>query len=792
MLRKERVHLTGLSNADFRLPSTASQRRERKPLYEARYKVHELNLGLAQTQANTQSQIPPETTREAPAANLSVTAKQSQSATKLSRPRTAALTMQKGVIGGDNDPYIPLAIQKSKGIERREEPEEPPAVKSVYHITKDIEHRKASQETQLVPMVTTKTAEGTINAKKIVDLRRAMRRRYASRSNFRKIFNAWDINSQGIVTADDIMQMLNKIGITINAEETQGLVTSITGLSEPTLKIDDFLGLVFDDCDTVNVDLGNLPQKFEKFTVNFRDLEPDLKTLALSRKTELLQGTMKEYLQHKLTDLSRLMLKADQVRSGVVSFESFCDVMKKTELPPHMLNPAHLKQLFEDGGGTTTKGLNYKIFCDEIKNYVKPSERMNSYDFKEANPLVRDIAEKGAMMRRVKTASESLRTKTEEMMIVDPRIQPYNKLETLHNKAARPRNMLQDAFTSEEALTKALEAHARSSAITREQLYNFVTQHVKGFNKTEAENFLSSYVYNPQGVTDIALVAKHVFSDELQASYLLQRKARVYPPMRPKTAYTVTESDIVSSKRILKEIESNLLDTGTTSSYELFKKFDVDKDGYVSTDDFANALNAQGITSTKREAEALMGMLDDAKRGYLTVTEFASRIQPNIIKANATRLREREEKFQVGVQPSTQFLENQLKNAGRVTQFYSELNASLQPPTIDEFFKRPKTSYQPKRSDNIIQALPNTPSYLPEQQRLDRKSVNPINIDLEDRDRKQRCQTAKANRARTANDRMLQRVGEIEGDIQQRADMRVYHKAVRKEEYERRCHMYYG
>lgn len=838
MLRKERVHQTGISNADFRLRCTVDQRKERKPLFEARYKVHEANL--AQTQMTPQA-----IATLSPAVSHSIfynaSGRRLVSQLKLSRPRTAALTRQKTVTGGDNDAYVQLAVQKTKGIEKIDEPAGPLLNQSLYHITKDIEHRKASQETQLVPVVTTNTAEGEVNTAKIAELRRAIRRRYASRSNFRKIFNDLDLNSKGQVSAADLQQMFGNIGVSINAAETQSLITSITGNDTQSLNMNDFLGLVFDECDTVNVDIAQLPKQIHKISVNSHDLEGGLKALAIGRKTEMLQGTMKEYLQHKLTDLSRLMLKADFLRTGVVSFDTFCDVMKKTELPPHMLNPQHLGKLYEDGGGTVAAGLDYKVFCDDIKHYVKPTGRVHYYDYKEANPLVKAIGERSAsLLKRSKTA-DAIKPKLEGLLIVDPRLQPFNKLESLHNRAARPRNLLQDVYGSEEALAKALEEFARGKAVTREQLYDFVGRNVKGLTKAEAESLLSSYVYNPQGVTDVCLIAKHVFSDELQASYLLQSKARVYPPGRDQIEQPISEADFAAAKRILKQIEVQLIDPGSTSSFELFKRFDVDNDGYVSAADLASALATHSITASKREAYALMSILEDGttplsrnyktpdrlllrhspsktvhktqstadlpqqqirdssplpytghvKKGYLTVHEFATRIQPNILQANAARLREPEENHMVGVVPSTQFLERQLKKSDQVTQFYAELNASLQPTSLDEFFKRPQTSYQAKRTDNIVQALPNTPGYLPEQHRLVRKAVNPINIDTEDRRKKQRCQTAKANRIRTVNDQMVQRAGQIEVDVQDKADRRVYSKAVKKEEYERRCHMYY-
>lgn len=58
-------------------------------------------------------------------------------------------------------------------------------------------HAAAEQETQLVRMKNTETLEGKIDLLKVKDIRRALRRRYATRTNFQKIFTQWDADSKG-------------------------------------------------------------------------------------------------------------------------------------------------------------------------------------------------------------------------------------------------------------------------------------------------------------------------------------------------------------------------------------------------------------------------------------------------------------------------------------------------------------------------------------------------------------------------------------------------------------------
>jgi len=60
------------------------------------------------------------------------------------------------------------------------------------------------------------------------DIRKALRRKYASRSNIDRIFSQWDKSNQGVVTAEDLCAGLNKIGIRASLEEAMALQATST------------------------------------------------------------------------------------------------------------------------------------------------------------------------------------------------------------------------------------------------------------------------------------------------------------------------------------------------------------------------------------------------------------------------------------------------------------------------------------------------------------------------------------------------------------------------------------
>ena len=54
----------------------------------------------------------------------------------------------------------------------------------------------------------------TVDKKQVLDIRRALRRKYASRTNLHRIFAQWDRGSKGGISIQDLFYGLNKVGLT--------------------------------------------------------------------------------------------------------------------------------------------------------------------------------------------------------------------------------------------------------------------------------------------------------------------------------------------------------------------------------------------------------------------------------------------------------------------------------------------------------------------------------------------------------------------------------------------------
>lgn len=96
------------------------------------------------------------------------------------------------------------------------------------NINKDKEEKNkaAFQETQLVKIDAEETLENKVDIKKLQEIRFALRRRYANRSNYRGIFKQWDHTLNGEISVYDAHEMINSFAIPINYNETLALISS--------------------------------------------------------------------------------------------------------------------------------------------------------------------------------------------------------------------------------------------------------------------------------------------------------------------------------------------------------------------------------------------------------------------------------------------------------------------------------------------------------------------------------------------------------------------------------------
>ena len=100
-----------------------------------------------------------------------------------------------------------------------------------------------------------------MNLEKVREARRVLRRRYASRKNLFSIYNAWDEDHTGAITIENVYNMAKKMGLNLNVDESRVLLASANKTGSGELALDEFLDLIYNKDDVLNVDLDHLARK---------------------------------------------------------------------------------------------------------------------------------------------------------------------------------------------------------------------------------------------------------------------------------------------------------------------------------------------------------------------------------------------------------------------------------------------------------------------------------------------------------------------------------------------------
>jgi len=125
-------------------------------------------------------------------------------------------------------------------------------------------NKSSYHETQLQKIDAVETSNNQVDIKKISEIRLALRRRYVPRRNYRRIFKQWDKANIGEISIVDAYNMINKLSIPINIDETRLLISSSNERGTETLNLHEFMHLIFNDNDELNLKIKNISSKIIK------------------------------------------------------------------------------------------------------------------------------------------------------------------------------------------------------------------------------------------------------------------------------------------------------------------------------------------------------------------------------------------------------------------------------------------------------------------------------------------------------------------------------------------------
>lgn len=768
-LRKVRNSTMGKSSGDIRTAlENKSERKARLPLYSSVYPYHESQLSLPRVRTFPNIIKDPISTQTEYYKTKNKTTLLRQTMT---RPKSSEFSPDKAQMGDNR------LLKHTQHVQVREEEAIQKKIDK-YHVSKEIEHKKASQETQLVHIEHKSTLEGKVDLKKVADIRRTIRRRYANRNDFRKIFNQWDEKAIGVLSPEDIFKMVNKIGIPINIHEARVLVASANKSNTGALNLNEFMRLIFDQDDKLNVDLTSLAEDPDD---NLKII--DMHNLAVNKHTEMLQSQLKTFLKDRFFGLAPQFTRKDKKKTGKVNFEEFVSILNNMDLPYTLNSEKIWKILYNDNAQNA--GLYYKDFLKKIEDFVAPEIPIGDkfFDMEESK---NDEIEEKYYVEEEKKVLDPLK----KMNILNRQKVPVNQLDNFFLRARKIRLFLRDAAESEGKLFGELTERGNNGVISLDQLKDYVVEKLQDrktlkITKKELEGFLSSYVYNKDGVTPIEEVAKNIYMEDTKASYELHKIKRAVPPIRENIEFKAERGEGV--KRILKCIEEKFFDQGSQRANDIFKKFDRDRDGYITLEDLEKALVINQIVHEPEDVDDFMAFLDSEQKGYIQFKDFAEKIRPNILATNKERLQEDPETYAENHQPSLKYLTTQKETLGHFSKVQEELIKDFRPDDkIIKFHASTRYGAKPPHQNTFVHYhMPEESSMKPEL--ITQKKFSPFNVGGEEKTKKIEAEEKKIEILKKGREERTDKIRAIEDNIVMKDQQKMYKIAVSKEDYEMRC-----
>lgn len=338
---------------------------------------------------------------------------------------------------------------------------------------KNLKNKEATQETQLVNIEAEVTLEDKVDINKVKEIRLALRRRYANRTNFRKIFKEWDNHGLGQVSVFDAHDMINKLAIPINYNETRALIASSNKRHTEELNLEEFMHLIFSDNPALDVNLKKIKFKEEKFYTEgeqTEDLKKHMQNNIVEMSVHNEANLIKDYLRIRIPTLVK-DLNSVSINERFCDFNEFSKVVKKFPLDEKYKSEHVLKHIFNEYKSQENENvMDYGNFVNSIMN--KNRDNNDFYNYKER--YIGNIKDKIERNRNVIQQSMQILKENEEAKKL---IAKELEEEIQHHKLKHEEN-----FKNEVVMCLPSTAYVKKTFSNREEYLKKYQDIEKGFS----------------------------------------------------------------------------------------------------------------------------------------------------------------------------------------------------------------------------------------------------------------------------------------------------------------------
>jgi len=653
-------------------------------------------------------------------------------------------------------------------------------------------HAQAIQETQLVgyDKYSADTLKNNVNLEKVREAKRVLRRKYGNRVNMHRIFQAWDSEKKGRISAENFFTMAKKLGLNLNYDESRVLIATADKSATGNLTLDEFFDLVNNKDDALNVDLDHISKYVDaNYLLQKERLEDDNVIKRLEENARKARETkhmnqVTLILKNKLPEIALGFNLIDPNRKGYTTYDCFEQNIKKLGLDSHLISENDIKALFKKNT-RDNHTINYRTFLENLKNFNFYYEE--AYKEHENQPHSVEIKQYVSAPAPVK--------KEEGISIVDIKNVPYSTVYTFLGKKRRISRLIQKFFPKKQDLKtyfsqtlnlplETAESHVLSQKEAKDAVMNlFKKLDINNLSNRDFEGFLSTFIYNKHHETEVKEILNGIYEED-EEELIAKINGRRKGPAPQKSALelnpNVGEIDIVDSKilrncssarnisdfnpriagkrdinSLLKMIDDNIFVVGKKKYYDIFKMFDVDKDGFISRKDFMTKAEEIDLVP-KEDIPTLVNYLDSENKGYVNFTEFHKKIRCNVTQ--------QDEQGQPTVLP---FVIPSKENFHKVNRFGPEskrklddIISELKPDNYSTLRPASRFGQAPawKNTFTNIQPSLTSPMFIAEHQRFDRTPQASVIPSSEDKARKIRIQSAKIENLKHRQETIAKRV----------------------------------
>lgn len=453
---------------------------------------------------------------------------------------------------------------------------------------------------------------------------------------------------------------------------------------------------------------------------------------------------------------------------------------------------------------------------------------MNDYQFNPEN--VYDDPNQGAQQQGFNDQTDTHLTSTRFQDLVkqleqgrlahkfnflDNKALPINRLYKSYMTMTKVRRTLQNYFPNKEDFTSFigkslnLQSNGKINEVLMKEgslkkliddmFYRFQ------FNLTryELESLFSVFDYNkkaninPQDISD-------VLYDENDKDFMMRVQKR---PKGPPITYKredleeiVLDQEDQRLKRLMvdptKQQDANLhnvlsklddrLFVDELNHFEKYNSFDIDKDGYVSTNDIKRKINSMNLLNPK-ELDLLVDYLDENQKGCVSFKDFNSKIKRNITNVDPfgkiihTNI----------MQPNHE----QIKRLRRDKMFYKgtvkAANDAVNPTLHTHLNTTSRYCSTPPWNNTFLnfQANKCSPQYIGEEDRLVANSQTRTSYQWDERTRRTGYDFARADKIRTHNNFFKTKIMDDENESNMKNDRKLQKKGAQQLLYEHVAHL---